>query len=198
MNEEDLSVTQILTRLKGGDERAAELIWRRFFERVAALARAKMGSLPKRALDEEDITLSAMNAFYHGVSEGRFHKLEDREDLWQLLCMLTSRKVANAWRKQASSKLVGESAVSMPQNTQNVNSIGLEYIAEKTPDDGYVDSLSQLCNERLEGLDERLREVALLRLHGYSNQEIASKIGRSIKSVERYLKSIRQLWLEQS
>jgi DNA-binding NarL/FixJ family response regulator len=52
------------------------------------------------------------------------------------------------------------------------------------------------CEELLALLDDRLREVAILRLHGYTNQEIAEQLGRSVKSVERYLKLIRVEWMD--
>ena len=58
----------------------------------------------------------------------------------------------------------------------------------------FLESMSGTCQELLELLDDRLREVALLRLQGFSNEEIAGQIGRSVKSVERYLKAIREVW----
>lgn len=195
MQSNELSVTQMLTHLKDGDEEAAQAIWEHFFSRVVSLARSKLATHAKREMDEEDIAMSVMKAMYFGVQEGRFRKLNDREDLWQILCMLTSRKSANAWRRQKSKGLVGESAISGP-STGDVNRYGLQHIVEAAPDSGYIDSLNQECRERLEALDERLRQVALLRLHGFSNQEIAQKIGRSHKSVERYLKTIRAEWSE--
>lgn len=185
----------MLSELRGGNEEAARLIWHRFFDRVTHLAQAKLGSIPKRSMDEEDIAISAMNAMFIGVKEGRFNRLENRDDLWQILCMLTSRKVASAWRKHVSGGSVGESAITSPRDSGG-DVLGIQHIAEAAPDTDYLESLSCKCRELLEGLDDRLREVAILRLHGYSNQEIAEKIGRSIKSVERYVKSIREEWTE--
>lgn len=192
MSDSENSVTLMLAKLKSGDEEAANLIWRRFFDRVTALARVKLGEIPKRSMDEDDIAISAMQAMYAGVRDGRFDKLENRDDLWQILCMLTSRKAATAWRKHQATKSVGESAVAAKDDLH----LGIQHIAVATPDTDYLNSLSHLCKELLEGLDSRLQEVALLRLHGYSNQEIADKIGRSVKSVERYVKSIRIEWTE--
>jgi len=192
MNEENHSVTMMLSKLKGGDDLAAQLIWDKFFGRVRGLAKNKLGAISKRTGDEEDIALSAINALYIGAKDGRFQKLENRDDLWQILCMITSRKAASAWRKQSSRKEVGESIIS--GGKFNENGLGIEHIASAVPDDAYVDSLSETSRELLEGLEERLREVALLKLQGYKNQEIADKIGRSIKSVERYLATIREEW----
>lgn len=192
MSENQNSVTLMLAQLKGGDELAAQLIWDRFFERVRKLAKKKLGTISKRTLDEEDIALSAINVLCTGAKDGRFAKLEDRDDLWQILCMITSRKAATAWRKQMSKKEVGESIIGGGKGSGV--QMGLEHIASAKPDDAYLNTLTQTSHELLEGLDERLKEVAMLKLQGYKNQEIADKIGRSIKSVERYLATIRDEW----
>lgn len=191
MSDANHSVTIMLSKLKGGDDAAAQLIWDKFFARVRGLAKAKLGTIPKRTMDEEDVALSAINALYTGAREGRFKQLENRDDLWQILCMITSRKAASAWRKQGARKEVGESIVAAGSPDA---ALGIAHIATCEPDAAYFDVLSATSCELLEGLDERLREVAVLKLQGYKNQEIADKIGRSIKSVERYLSTIRQEW----
>ena len=50
--------------------------------------------------------------------------------------------------------------------------------------------------ERLLGLldNEELRRIARMRLEGYQNGEIAEQIGRSLPTVERRLKVIREIW----
>jgi hypothetical protein len=40
-----------------------------------------------------------------------------------------------------------------------------------------------------------LRQVAVLKMEGYSNKEIAGRIGRSLRSVVRQLDLIRRTWL---
>jgi RNA polymerase sigma factor (sigma-70 family) len=192
MSQENNSITQMLSKLGRGESEAVELIWRRFFERVVGLAKNKLGSLPKRVVDEEDIAISAINALYIGAQDGRFKQLNDRDDLWQILCMLTSRKVANAYRKQKSRPHIGESQLGPGVDDEQM--LGIAHIATSVPDEAYFDELSIKCRELLENLDENLRHVAMMKLQGYKNQEIADQIGRSVKSVERYLKTIREEW----
>lgn len=192
MSDSEHSVTMMLSNLKAGDEQAAYEIWNRFFDRVRGLAKKKLGRLPSRVAEDEDIALSAMHALYQGAQEGRFRELTDRDDLWQILCMITSRKAASAWRKKAAVQEVGESVLAGSRGGEK--QLGIQHIANNLPDDAYVDSLSQTTCELLEDLDTRQREIAMLRLHGFTNSEIAEKINRSIKTVERYLKSIREQW----
>ena len=89
MSEEQVS--QWLTRLQRGDQRAAEVIWNEYFEKIVRLARRRLGELPRRVADEEDVALSAMNSLFRGAKAGRFPRLEDRDDLWKLLVTIRER-----------------------------------------------------------------------------------------------------------
>ena len=41
------------------------------------------------------MALSAFDSFCRGAEQGRFPRLEDRDDLWQVLVMITARKVCD-------------------------------------------------------------------------------------------------------
>jgi hypothetical protein len=89
------SVSLWIDRLKGGAGEAAQPLWERYFAHLVALARAKLRGAPRQAADEEDVALSAFDSFCRGVEQGRFPRLDDRDDLWQLLMLLTARKAIN-------------------------------------------------------------------------------------------------------
>jgi DNA-directed RNA polymerase specialized sigma24 family protein len=46
----------------------------------------------------------------------------------------------------------------------------------------------------LERLDSELRNVALRKVEGYSNEEIAAQLGCGLRTVERRLRLIRGIW----
>ncbi len=49
--------------------------------------------------------------------------------------------------------------------------------------------------ERLEGLgDQELQEIAVLKMQGESNAEIADRRGCTLRTVERKLALIRKIW----
>lgn len=191
--DQDRSVTIALANYKQGDLKAAEEIWQRFFHRVCGLAKKKLGDVRKRVVDEEDIAQSAMHALYQGIQDNRFERLENRDDLWQLLVMLTSRKAALVWRKQGRRKEAGESVFAGSDETA---AAGLQAIIDAKPTQPYVDQLCESCDERLSTLEPKLREVAVLKLQGFTNEEISEQVDRSVKSVERYLKMIRLQWMQ--
>jgi hypothetical protein len=85
------SVTIWLNQLKV-DPAAAKPLWDRYFTRLVGLARARLRAVPRGAADEEDVALSAFDSFCKAAAEGRFPRLDDRDDLWQVLFVLTTRK----------------------------------------------------------------------------------------------------------
>src|SRR5947209_7211625 len=89
---EEGSVTRWIDLLKDGDTAAARPLWEAYYRRLVTLARARLRGLPLRSADEEDVALSSFDSFCRGAEQGRFPRLEDRDDLWQLLVVITVRK----------------------------------------------------------------------------------------------------------
>src|SRR5260221_7531117 len=86
------SVTRWISGLKQGDQSAAQSLWEAYFRRLVGLAHARLRDAPRRMADEEDVALSAFDSFCRGVRAGRFPRLDDRDDLWQILVTITVRK----------------------------------------------------------------------------------------------------------
>jgi DNA-directed RNA polymerase specialized sigma24 family protein len=56
---------------------------------------------------------------------------------------------------------------------------------------------SAACRRLLEKLgDPQLRQVAVAKMEGFSNQEIAQRLDCALRTVERRLKLIRDEWKE--
>ena len=93
------SVTIWLGRLKAGEQRdeAAAHLWGRYFGQLVARARERLRARV-RVADGEDVALSAFDSFVRAAEAGRFPRLDDRDDLWQVLLLLTARKAADAAR----------------------------------------------------------------------------------------------------
>lgn len=191
------TVTYWLDRLKAGDETAEQKLWQAYGERLANLALKHLRSDQRRAVNEEDVALSAFNTFFVGVRRGRFLRLEDRNDLWQVLVMLTRSKAANQRKhdlrqKRGGGRVRGESAF---EGDSGDLGIGQIIDAEPTPAEA-----AQFVEEfmgRLAMLPEDLREVALLKLEGYTVQEIAVRYQCVSRTIERRLQLIRSTWSEE-
>jgi hypothetical protein len=101
------SVTCWITDLKAGDPAAAQALWQRYFGQLVARARHKLRRMPRRAADEEDVALSAFDNFCRAAEKGRFPNLTNRDDLWQLLLVLTDRKAIDLARRERRHKRGG-------------------------------------------------------------------------------------------
>jgi DNA-directed RNA polymerase specialized sigma24 family protein len=184
------SVTRWIAPLRAGDEAAAGALWRRYFARLVALARARLLRAPRRAADEEDVALSAFHSFCRAAGHGRFPKLDDRDDLWRLLVVLTTRKAAHLVRDGGRLKRCGQ-----PAGPGADDPVDLELIVGEEPSPEFVAEGAEECRRLLERLDdETLRAVAVWKLEGYTNEEIAAKLGCVPRTVERKLRLIREIW----
>lgn len=192
------SVTGHISKLKSGDEESASELWQRYFDKLVRLARKQLGSHPTRVADEEDVALSSFRCLCEGARRGLFEDLSNREDLWKLLVKITQRKSIDLQRRAKSQKrgggtVRGESAFRSPAADTDDFGIAEAAVDELSPQN--VIALAEEHNRLLEMLDDdTLRTVALFKMEGFTNKEIALRIDRTTRSVERKLQSIREIW----
>jgi DNA-directed RNA polymerase specialized sigma24 family protein len=195
----EASVTQWIDRLKAGDPGAAQKLWERYFRRLVGLARKKLRAAPRRAADEEDVALSAFDSFCRSAGQGRFPRLHDRLDLWQLLVLLTARKASDLAQRERRQKRGGgavldEAALPGPAGS-SAPEAALEQVESPEPTPAFTAQVAEECRRLLERLDgPELRRVALCKMEGYSNEEIAARLGCGLRTVERRLRLIRSIW----
>jgi len=195
------SVTHWLDHLQAGDRTAAQELWASYFQRLVALARAKLQGVPRRAADEEDVALSAFDSFCRGAQRGRFPQLHDRNNLWRLLVVITSRKaldlVQHESRKKRGGAVLDEAALAGLRHSSAV--AGLDELSghELTPE--FAAEVTEECQRLLDLLgDGKLRSVALWKMEGYSIDEIAAKLDCAPRTVDRKLWVIRTLWEQEA
>lgn len=188
-------VTEWLHRLKVGDAEAARRLWESYFGKLVALARARLRAAPRAAADEEDVALSVFDSFFHGAGAGRFPQLNDRHDLWQVLFMLTSRKAVSLARRERRQKRGGGLVV---QASALASADGADdpvaSAAGGEPAPEFAALVAEECDRLLTALKDDLRAIAVWKMEGYTNAEIATKIGRVEGTVERKLALIRKVW----
>jgi len=187
----DGSVTRLIDMLKGGDRAAAQRLWETYFRRLVGLARARLVRAPSPAADAEDVALSAFDSFYRRAERGEFPALDDRNDLWQLLFILTVRKAINLVRYQGRKARAPARVVSLT----DLEGLGAEEVLGTEPSPEIAAEMVDECRHLLDLLpDETLRAVALWKMEGFTNGEIAAKLGCVEKTVERKLRTIRDVW----
>ncbi|HEV3257249.1 MAG TPA: ECF-type sigma factor [Gemmataceae bacterium] len=187
------SVTHWLGRLKAGDHAAAQELWERYFRRLVGLAGQILPQHARKAADEEDAALSAFASFCRCAQLGRFPQLLDRDDLWQLLVVLTARKARHQVTYEQAQKRGGGKHTETPPPGADAEDSALDQILSREPTPAFAAQVAEEYQRLLDGLgDDQLRAVAVWKMEGYTNEEIAQKLGRTPRSVERKLQLIRR------
>jgi DNA-directed RNA polymerase specialized sigma24 family protein len=181
--------------VKAGDSAAAERIWRHYFERLVRSVRARLRGSDQAVSDEEDIALSVSDSFYEAAEQGRFPDLSDRDDLWRLLLRMAARKVVDKRRRDRRQRRGGDLRVHSLDDSTGGARDG-ERVLEAIGDEPSPE-IVLMMQEAVQRLFSRigggpLVEIAVAKLEGYSNAEIARRFGCSQRTVERRLHLIRE------
>jgi RNA polymerase sigma factor (sigma-70 family) len=175
------SVTHWIRRVKEGDRAGVEKLLEHYFQRLVQLARKKLQAREGLTGYEEDVALSALKSVCLGAERGRFPQLQDRDDLWRLLVVVTVRKAIDLLRGRKSREEAVEAH--------------LEELLSAEPSPALAAEMAEECQRLFDLLDSpELRSIAHLKVEGYTNDEIAEKLGCVPRTVERKLQRIRTLW----
>lgn len=170
----------LVVRIKEGDDRAAELLYRRYSSRLHGLADRQISSGLKPVVGPEDIVQSAFRSLFRGVNSGSYDAPESGS-LWSLLAVIAIHKIR---RKASRNRSVTAVAESQQDNE-----------ASLLPD--VAGSLSQeqvemSIREAIEGLQPLEQLVVEHRMQGLTVEEISDKLDRSCRTIERMLQRIRE------
>lgn len=185
-------------RTDAGREEAARDLWHRYFERLVTMASRKMPN--QRVVDKEDVASAAFNSFVKRAANRKgFRKLDNRADVWQLLTVIVARKIVDNIehehrKKRGGGTVVGEEVLVRRKDAARARD-GMALVVGTDPTPDMVAEVADEV-EHLLGLlsDDELKNVAEWKAAGYSNSEIAERMDRSERTVERYLSTIRNRW----
>jgi DNA-directed RNA polymerase specialized sigma24 family protein len=190
----------LLEALKAGDREAANQLCARYIPQIVKLARSRIADRYRRVRNEEDVALSAIDSFCRRAEQGHYPQLEDREDLWGLLATIALRKAANVVnsekaQKRGGGEVVGEDLLQNAESSGGPAGGDLDqFQAAGLPPDELAQA-AEAVSQLLDCLrDDSLRMTALLKLQGHTMKEIAEKLGVGLRSIERKMALIREIW----
>ena len=198
------SVTIWIHQLKEGERAAVEKLWESYFPRLVRQAQDWLRRTSVKVVDAEDIALSAFKSFCLRAEQGRFPKLFDRDDLWQLLVVIAFRKacdqVKHEARRQPPNGRVLHASTLSAAGGEDAEAIFTRLISRE-PDPQFAAQTAEEYRRLLAKLeDEQLRQIAEMKLAGYTNVEISQRLRprRSVVTIERKLARIRRIWEEEA
>lgn len=189
------SVTGWIDQLADGNEQAAEHLWEHISARVQEFARHKLDPNTRRRYDEDDAANSAFRSLCRGLADGRL-SADNRDALWGLLAVITSRKIS-AQRRRLNRQKRGGGALRGESGFAELGDAGIDAIEgnQKTPD--VLAEVAESCDQLLNALpDEMMKKIVLLKFQGAKNGEVARELNCTRRTVERKLERIRRIWVE--
>jgi RNA polymerase sigma factor (sigma-70 family) len=194
------SVTRLLEQLRSDDstvrDEAARRVWDRYVPALLDLARHHLDHRLLHREDEEDVLQSMYASFCLRQRRGSF-ALSGRDDLWRLLVTVTLRKVRNTARRHRQEARDYRRECAQPDSRDSEsNAWVLEQMDRSEPTPEVAAALNEELERRLRALgDPVLRQIALRKLEGYTNREIARELDDCTeRTIERKLGRIRAKW----
>lgn len=183
---ESIADIALLSRCRLGDDSAAQAIFDRYVERLHALARRRLSQRLSSRVDPEDIVQSVFRTFFGRLKEGQF-KINDQDDLCKLLVRITVHKTLRQVAFHRADKRNPHSEVGQTDSGQ---ARLLELLdREPTPEEtaAFLDQLEHFLSR----LRPQEREILEMRMQGFSNEEIAKKLGIYDRKIRRIVERVR-------
>jgi RNA polymerase sigma-70 factor, ECF subfamily len=170
-----------MRRFRDGDDGAADRLFRRYAARLRALADGYCRNGYERRFDADDIVQSVFRVFFDGIRRNGYDAPPEGE-IWGLLAVLALNKVRKQMEHHRAAKRDVQRTTSVEDLTEGVRA---------DTDEGAAALLKLVLDEQLASLSEANRQIILLRMDGHEVKEIADRVGRSRRTVERVLQEFR-------
>jgi RNA polymerase sigma-70 factor (ECF subfamily) len=184
MSEPITSDQSLVMRLRGGDEQAATEFYDRYVKRVYGLVHQQMAEHLRAVVQPEDIVQSVFKSIFRGLTSGDYNAPHGGS-LWHLIAIVAVHKVRrNARRRMADKRDERRSqSIDSLQNFEAASGVTAE-------------EFELAIRESVEGLKPIEQEVVMLRVQGYSVEEISNKLQRSRRGIERNLHAVREKFIQ--
>ncbi|EAQ78574.1 sigma-70 family RNA polymerase sigma factor [Blastopirellula marina] len=197
--DEDTINLKVLQGVRDGSKTSVNVVVDKYFSRIVRAAEKRISAGKQRAADGDDVAASVFESLWKRSDRGDFSDsdFKDADELWGYLSRMARSKVVDHIRrenaaKRGGGKVRGES-VFLVRGTDGA--CGIEAVAPShfSPDE--LAEFSEWQGQLLDALqEERLREIATMRLEGYDTEEIGESVGLSTRSIRRKLVLIRDIW----
>jgi RNA polymerase sigma factor (sigma-70 family) len=182
-----------IDELKRGDELAARKLWQHYSEKLLALSRRHFSRQGRSVIDEEDVVQTAFAKFLSMAAQGRLPEDVTADEIWKLLVRITMRELVDCSRRHFAA------CRDVRRERDHVDpSEDTSLAAEDHFDLDVCERVSDIdVSDRLNQLPEDLRQIVEWKLEGYTNAEIADRLGLATRTVERRMQRVREILREE-
>lgn len=179
------SLCVLLDRWRSGDQSAASQIYNRYERRLVQLAQRRIGKQLQPHVQPESVMLLVLDSALGGIAAGRYD-VGKSGSLWGLMRHITDNKIRKRWEHLTAQK----------RDFRRSPGVGNEDQMPEAAHDGPLPEEAAILAEELERIRSRLKpddfEIFQLQLEGFSNPEIAKRLGCARQTVRYRAKRIEE------
>jgi|694.fasta_scaffold00049_60 RNA polymerase sigma-70 factor (ECF subfamily) len=172
----------LIRRLKQGDQDAATAIYLRYAERLLQLAKSQTPDLLQSRIDPEEIVQSVFRTFFRRAADGQYVAPEG-DELWKLFLVMALNKIRTRGAFHRAKKR---------DYRRTVQGLEPEDAANRDDTQEAYHVLRLSIEDFIEQYPDQHRDVVRLRIEGFEVNQIAEKLQRSKRTVERILQGFRE------
>jgi RNA polymerase sigma-70 factor (ECF subfamily) len=178
----------LVERWRAGDQDAARRLFDRYVDRLAAVARQRIGHRLTARVDPDDVVQSVFRTFFGRLRDGQF-SIDEQDDLCKLLTKITVHKTLRQVEfQQAQRRNPGQETRQGDASQERL----MELLAHGPSPEATVNFLDEF-QHFLSALRPEERAILELRFQGHDNDEVAIKLGVSDRKVRRVVERMRSL-----
>lgn len=182
------SDAELVDLWRAGDEDAATILHERHLARLLNLVGRHLADKFNSRLDPDDVVQSVFRSIFRLTREGRF-EFEGDSDFWKLLLTMALNKVRNTVRHHQAGKRT-PAAESISTSADGVDGYIVNRLSSQ-PTLQEIVSFADMLELVLEQLDPNQQLLIQYRIEGYTQKEIAQKLGVDDRTVRRMFANIR-------
>jgi DNA-directed RNA polymerase specialized sigma24 family protein len=176
--------------LTTSDPAEIQQLWEHFFQRLVELIRKQSQSVSGSLANETGTLQDLLDSLNRAVECGRFPQLCDRNSLWRFLLIITALNVPDL---KAQGKVTLRDAGWPGEESVFAEIVGQEPMPEFA---AQLVKQSERLVRRLGNL--KLRSIAVWKLQGYTDDQIAAEFGTTSRLVRSRLERIWAIWSEEA
>lgn len=185
------TITRLLGILTNGDNdaksKAIEKLWNVYIDRLCEIARVTLTKEAARASSDQSMIQSVFDSLQRRAQCGQLMPLSHEDGLWKYLLESINRRAAKLSTDAQPTDTSEINSTTVPSHVQ----LSHQEAAFKEPT---ADGIQEIL-QKLDGIEGDItRNVVLLHLQSYTDQQISERLKISQRSVHRKIALVKKMW----
>jgi len=179
----------LIARAREGDQDAWRILFDECYPKIVRVVRRRLSRPMRKHYDSTDIANEVMKSLAARFGDFDFASVTD---LRKFVLHAAEQKVVDEYRREHAQKR----DIDRDRPLASGDGSFAWEPADGSPTPSQVAVVTEVRQQLLETQSGPGRAVLEMKLQGYSNHEVASETGWHLRKVERFLKALRDSWLQ--